>query len=120
MVNAKRSKPGLPGTNRPTARTPDERENQLIDAAVDLAEEQIRAGTASAQVITHFLKLGSSRERKEQSRLDNEIALLETKRENMESERRTEALMREALNAMREYSGVSEPEAEPDYDEYEV
>jgi hypothetical protein len=120
VVNARRSKPGLSGTKRPTAKTPDERENQLINAAVDLAARQIEDGTASAQVITHFLKLGSSRERKEQSRLDNEIALLETKRENMESERRTEALMREALDAMKRYSGASEPQPEPEYDEYEM
>jgi len=86
---------------------------------VDLAEQQIRDGSASAQVITHFLKLGSSRERHEQERLKHEIALMETKRENMESERRTEALMREALDAFRNYSGVSEPEPSQDYDAYD-
>lgn len=113
---ARRTNPGLSGSRRPTAKTPDEREHQLVDLAVDLAEQQIRDGSASAQVITHFLKLGSSRERLEQSRLEHEIALAETKRENMESERRTEALMREALDAFRNYSGASDSEKEPDYD----
>lgn len=111
---ARRSNPGLSGSRRPTAKSPDEREHQLIDAAVDLAEQQIRDGSASAQVITHFLKLGSSRERHEQERLKHEIALMETKRENMESERRTESLMREALDAFRNYSGAPEPEPTQD------
>lgn len=43
------------------ATTPEARENQLIALAVDLAEKQMREGTASAQVITHYLKLGSTK-----------------------------------------------------------
>jgi len=61
MAARKTSKPVRTETRRPTATTPDERENQLIDSAVDLAEQQLLSGDASAQVITHFLKLGSSR-----------------------------------------------------------
>jgi hypothetical protein len=119
MVAQKRTTSPKTQTNRPTAKTPDERENQLIDAAVDLAEKQIRSGEASAQVITHFLKLGSSRERKEQARLENEILLMEKKREHLESEMRTEALILDALQAMRSYSGVEDPEEEPEYDDRE-
>ena len=37
--------------------SPEARENQVIAAAMNLAEEQILNGTASSQVITHFLKL---------------------------------------------------------------
>ena len=48
---------------RPPARTPEARENQLISLAVDLAEKQLSAGTASSQVITHYLKLGSSKDK---------------------------------------------------------
>jgi hypothetical protein len=118
-VVVKRTNPSLSGRRRPTAKTPDEREHQLIDLAADLAEQQIRQGTASAQVLTHFLKLGSSRERYEQERLKHEISLLETKKENMESERRTEALMKEALDAFRNYSGTSAPEPELGLDDYE-
>lgn len=104
-------------TRRSPATTPDERENQLIDAAVDLAEQQLLSGDASAQVITHYLKLGSSRERLEQQRIKNEVMLLETKRELMESEKRTESLMLDALNAMRGYSGAEDSDPEPDYDD---
>jgi hypothetical protein len=106
-------------TNRPTAKTPEERENQLIDAAVDLAEQQLLSGEASAQVITHYLKLGSSREKLEQARIENEVRLLETKRELMESEKRTEQLMIEALNAMRNYTGANGSDESDDYNDYE-
>lgn len=105
-------------TNRPTATTPEERENQLISAAVDLAEHQLRAGTASAQVLTHYLKLGSSREKLEQERLKSENSLLAAKRDILESEKRTEALISDALHAMRAYSGLSAATEQEDHDEY--
>lgn len=53
--------------SRPPALSPDQKENELISLAVDLAERQLREGTASSQVIAHYLKLGSSRERLEKS-----------------------------------------------------
>lgn len=106
-------------THRPPAKTPEARENQLIEAAVDLAEQQLRSGEASAQVITHYLKLGSSRERLEQQRLKNEVALLQTKREALESERRVESLIADALHAMQAYSGNLPEGQEPEYDEFQ-
>jgi hypothetical protein len=86
---------------------------------VDLAETQLREGTASAQVISHYLKLGSSREALEQERLRNENKLLITKNELMESEKRTEVLVAEALRAMQSYTGASSSTNDPDADEYE-
>jgi len=118
MVSRKVSTPKHTESSRPPATTPEERENQLISAAVDLAEQQIRDGSASAQVLTHYLKLGSSRERLEQQRLKNEVSLLETKREMMESEKRVESLIADALNAMKTYSGNSPEEEVGDYDEF--
>ena len=91
--------PGKPAT------TPEGRENQLVSAAVDLAEQQIRDGTASSQVITHFLKLGSTREKLEQQRLEHENELTKVKIEALESQKRVEELYAEALNAMRSYAG---------------
>lgn len=102
--------PVIPIRNR--AKTPEVREQQLSAAAYDLAEQQIAAGTASAQVITHFLKAGSSRERLEQERMTNEIALMEAKREAMASAARVEELYLGALNAMRSYQGQPPIEAE--------
>ena len=110
MASRKVSQPNTTQSVRSPATTPDERENQLISAAVDLAEHQLREGIASAQVITHYLKLGSSRERLEQERLTSENSLLNTKREMLESEKRTENLIADALRAMRGYSGHPEPE----------
>lgn len=87
------------------AATPERRENQLISLAVDLAERQIREGTASSQVITHFLKMGSIRERLERDRLLQENELLRAKVEALASQTRVEELYKKALQAMRTYSG---------------
>ncbi len=91
--------------NRRPANTPEGRESQLISLAADMAEKQLIAGTAPAQVVTHFLKLGSTRERVEQERLQNENLLLSAKIEQMASAKRIEELYETALNAMRSYSG---------------
>lgn len=112
------SAPLVPMRNR--AKTPEAREQQLVAAAYDLAERQIQEGTASAQVITTFLKLGTSRERLEQERLAHENQLLIAKREAMESAARVEELYLGALNAMRSYQG-QEPialEGEVLYDDF--
>lgn len=100
------------------ATTPEGRERQLVAAAVDLAEEQLRNGTASAQVITHYLKLGSSREFLEQEKIKLENELLGAKREMLASQARVEELYGRALDAMRSYAGQP-PEAldEGEYDE---
>ena len=90
---------------RRPAITPEGRENQLISLAADLAERQLRDGSASAQVMTHFLKLGSTREKLEQAKLMNENLLLSARTDAISSAKRFESLAEEALNAMREYSG---------------
>lgn len=95
--------------------SPEARENQLVSLAVDLAEDQLRNGTASAQVITHYLKLGSSRERLEREKLEKENEMLRAKTEAIKSAQRVEELYVNALNAMRRYSGQ---EQENDRDEY--
>lgn len=109
-VNTPKSQASAP---RP-ATTPEEREHQLIALAVDVAEDQLRNGTASAQVVTHFLKLASSREKLEQERMRMEVELLEAKREAMTSAVRVEELYGNAITAMRHYSGQ-----DSDEDDYE-
>lgn len=98
-------------SSRP-ALTPEARENQLISLAVDVAEEQLRNGTASSQVITHYLKLGSTKERLEREKLERENELLRAKAEAMQSAQRVEELYTNALNAMRNYSGNGRNEDE--------
>jgi len=90
---------------RPPATNPVARENQLIAAAFDLAERQIRDGSATAQVITHFLKLATQREKLEQKRLEGENALLAAKVESIASSARVEELYKNALQAMKSYAG---------------
>lgn len=87
------------------ALTPEARENQMISLAVDLAERQLMDGTASSQVITHYLKLGSTKERIEKEILEKQKELIEAKTESLQSAKRIEELYANALNAMRNYSG---------------
>jgi hypothetical protein len=98
------------------ATTPEGRENEMVSLAHDLAERQIRNGTASSQVVTHFLKLGSSRERLEQERLEHENELTKVKIEALESQKRVEELYKEALSAMRSYAGDALPPYSDDED----
>lgn len=101
----------MSGKRRPRRRpatTEEGRENQLVSLAVDLVEKQLIDGTASSQVITHYLKLGSTRERLEQERLTRENQLLVSKVEAMESGKKVEELYAEALSAMRSYAGQEE------------
>lgn len=99
---------------RPQAKTPEVREQQLIAKTYDLAEKQIEEGTASSQVITHFLKLGTEREKLERQKLKQETILLTAKVESMASQARTEEMYGKALKAMRSYAG-QDPEDEDDY-----
>lgn len=103
---------GAGKVRRRPALSPDARENQLISLAVDLAEQQLLDGTASSQVITHYLKLGSSRERLEKERLERENEMLRAKTESLQSAKRVEELYAKALDAMRNYSGFESEDGE--------
>lgn len=87
------------------ALTPEARESQIISLAYDRAEQQILDGTASSQVITHFLKLGSTRAELENERLKQENELLRAKTESLQSAKNIEELYSKAIKAMRDYSG---------------
>ena len=95
---------------RPPAKTIEARENQLIALAVDLAEKQLEKGTASSQVITHYLKLGSTKERLEKEILVHQKDLLVAKTESIQSAKKVEELYKNALDAMRTYSGQEVPD----------
>ena len=91
-----KSRPGL---------TPESRENQLISLAIDLAEKQLREGSASSQVISHFLKLGSTTNMLEKETLAKNLELITAKTEAIKSGKVVEELYKSALEAMRRYSG---------------
>lgn len=87
------------------ALTPEARENQLIALAMNAAEQQIRDGTASPQLIAHFLKAGSVKGRYEVEKLRRETELLEAKTESIKAAKRSDELYAGALEAMRSYGG---------------
>jgi hypothetical protein len=92
------------------ALSPEARENQLVSLAVDLAEKQLRDGTASSQVITHYLKLGSTKEKIEKEILKKQKELIEAKTQSLQSAQRIEELYKNALDSMRKYSGQGDPD----------
>ena len=95
------------------ALSPEARENQMIALAVDLAEQQLIDGTASSQVITHFLKLGTSKAELEKEKLRKETEFLGAKIQMAASLEEQKKLAEDAIKAMRNYGGVGED------DEYE-
>lgn len=103
-----------PKKRRPPATTPEARENQLISLAVELAEKQLSEGTASSQVISHFLKLGSTKERIEKEILLSQRELIVAKTEAMKSGKRVEELYANALKAMQAYRGQTGEDDEYD------
>lgn len=98
-----------PKRRRSLARSPEEKENQLISLAYDLAEEQLRNKTASSQVVTHFLKLATEKERLEREKLESENNLLKAKAKAIESVERMEMLYSDAIRVFSgyEYRGGS-------------
>lgn len=92
-------------TKRRPALTPEARENQLISLATNLAEQQLMDGTASSQVITHYLKLGTAKSQLELEKLKRENELLRAKTESIESAKRVEELYAKAIDAIKLYSG---------------
>jgi len=96
---------------RPPAKTPEAREDQLVALAINLAEQQLSEGTASSQVMTHFLKLGSTKDRIEKELLEEKKKVLKAKVEAMESAKRVEQLYTKALDAMKDYSGKGDDDS---------
>lgn len=94
---------------------PESRENQMIALAVDLAEQQLIEGTASSQVITHFLKLGTTKAELEKEKLRRENEVLSAKAKAYQSGEEMKELYENAIKAMRDYAGQGDPD---EYDEY--
>lgn len=89
----------------PPARTIEERQNQMINLATNLAEKQLREGTASPLVIAHYLKLGTTNAVQERIRMEEEIKLLKAKTEQLETARKTEEMYEKVIKAFSIYSG---------------
>lgn len=106
MANTKKQQDSI--KRRRPALTPEAQENKMISLAVSLAEKQLAEGTASSQVITHYLKLGSTRERIEKEILEKQKELLEAKTKSIENSQKVDQLYEAAINAMKKYSGHSD------------
>lgn len=94
----------------PPALTPEARENQMIAKAVALAEKQLDEGTASSQIITHYLKLGTEKEQLKLEQLRAETELLKAKTDNLQQLKRQDELCLAAIEAMKNYAGLSSDE----------
>jgi len=100
----------------PPALTPEARENQLISLAYNLAEQRLRDGSATSQEVTHFLRLGSTKEREEREMMREKIRLLTAKTEALQSTKRIEELYSQAIDAMRVYNGTGRKSDNDDSD----
>lgn len=89
---------------RAAATTPEARENQLIALSYDFAEEQLRAGTASSQLATHFLKAGSVRDQLEKEKIRRENLLLEAKVKQIEETAELKVLFTDAMEKLTGYT----------------
>lgn len=104
-------------TDRPPI-TEEAREQLNVALAMDLAEKQLREGTASSQVITHFLKIGSIKEHYEQQLLQMNIELAKAKTDLLKAQQQGEEKFNAALEAFKRYQGVVDDETEDDeYDQ---
>lgn len=97
------------------ATTVEARENQLVSLAVDLAERQLLDGTASSQVISHYLKLGSTKEKLDYEFKKKQMELIEAKTGAIHSAQKIEDLYDKAIAAMRGYNGQDLHEASDEY-----
>lgn len=100
---------------RRPALNPESRENQMIALATDCAEQQLLDGTASSQLIVHYLKLGTTKERLEKEKLENENKLLLAKVKALESQEHSDSKYEEVLRALRTYNGQA-----VDYDDSDI
>lgn len=93
---------------RAPAFEPVDREAQLINLAMNRAEEQLQAGTASSQVITHFLRLATEKTKLERDKIAAEVALANAKVEAIRAQQTSEQMYQEALEAFRSYGSTAD------------
>lgn len=112
-------KANITGSSEPIQRrrpalTPEAEENQVINLAYNLARKQLEEGTASSQVITHFLKLAAEKEKRkiETEILEKQRDLVVAKTEDLKSKKQSEEFYERVISALRSYNGQG------DEDEY--
>ena len=120
MARVKKSTPTIANdTPMRPALTPEARENQLISLAINLVEQRLRDGTASAMETTHFLKLASRKSKLDAERAELENELIKAKTQNLRDQADIKTLYQEAINAMRRYGGYASGTSSDDEDDYD-
>lgn len=120
MARTKRPVKEVGGYEQPSltpAMTPEGQEDQLISLAVDLAIKRLQDGSASNQLVTELIKLGTTKERLAKEKLQRENEMLKAKTEALEAAKENGERYAAALRAMREYSGYSEVD-DDDFEDY--
>lgn len=110
MVARKTNSGSAPRRRQAPATTPEARELQMVSYAFDLAEQQLLDGTASAQVITHFLKYGSEQNKLEREKLRKDNLLAQARVDQISKQSENSELYTEVLQAMKIYTGESDPD----------
>lgn len=87
------------------ARTPEARENQLINLAVEETEKRLRNGTISSQLLSILLKLATTKAQLELEKLRSDILLQEAKVQEISDKQSSSDLYSKALAAFRSYKG---------------
>ena len=105
MPRGKKASETTSGSGHRVATTPEARELQLIALATDLAEKQLRDGSASSQIVVHYLKLGSSKERIEKEIMEKQRDLIVAKTKSFKSADKLEKMYEDAMEAMSRYRG---------------
>lgn len=105
MPPRKEPEKASPAPRRRPADTPEDREQQMINYADQLAERQLREGTASSQVIIHYLKLGTSREQADQEKIHLETLRMKAQIAQIESQSTSGELLEKVMSALKVYAG---------------
>lgn len=92
------------------AKTEEGREQQLTNLAMNLAEKKLRDGTASSQIICHFLDLATEKARLEREKIQADVTLREAQVASLESQKTSEELYAKVITALKRYKGLSDDE----------
>lgn len=88
-------------------------EAKMIALAIQQAQKQLEKQTASSQIVTHFLRLGSQRAQIELEELQLKNRLLEEKIAAEQSGQKVNEMFQEVLAALKSYTYVPPG---PDYE----
>lgn len=99
------------------AKTPEARENQLINLAFNLAEKKLKEGTASSQLITTLINMGCTKMKYEIEKLKSDLKVANAKIEAFEGDKNRDLDYAKVLAAFKSYQGTQTDEYDEDYDE---